>query len=149
MTASVLPNNSVPVCRFHVPACTACPQRRLRLFRRRDHQSYRVFGNGRLVHAGRVEHRDLPKRRVLLIDRVQADAVLRDDFQLRAGRQASIDHLRVDLVVAVEQSVEAVVLLDQLKHLRFIQGSTCANDLESAGREQIVMDARRVLITRR
>ncbi len=117
------------------------------MFRQRDHQPDRLLGDRRLVHAGCEQHRNPAVRRVLHVDRVQSDAVLRDHLQFARRGKARVDHLRVQRVIAIEQPVEAAIF-KQVEHLLLVERATGANDLESAFFEDVVVSAGRVLKTR-
>ena len=111
----------------------------------RDHQAERVLGDGRVVDAGREEDGDLLRRRVLHVDRVEADAVLGDDLAACAASAASITFCG-DEVVAVEQPVEPVVAFDEVEHLLLGERPAGADDLEAAGGEHVVVLAGGVLV---
>ncbi len=142
-TPSVLPYSSMaglafPLARldgFHVK-----PE----AFRHRDHQAKCVLRDGRFVDARREQHRNLLRRRMRHVDRIEPDAILGDHLQPRKG---GVDDFGGDLVVAVEQAVEPAILRDKLEHLRFAERPSSPNDLIARGRQHIVMLAGRVLKT--
>ena len=111
----------------------------------RDHQAEGVLGDGGFVDAGREENRNSFGGGVLDVDGIQADAVLGDDAQ---SRQSRVDDAGGDLVVAVEQPVNAPAGGDKFEHFGFAERPACADDFEAALGKNVVMLAGGVLETR-
>ena len=98
-----------------------------------------MFGDGRVIHAGREEQRDAKLGAGLHVNLVHADAVFAQDFQLRARL---FQNLARDGVVAADVAVH---LADECECIGFVQRAASGDDFPAGLFEQIMMRAGRVL----
>ena len=88
----------------------------------RNHQSDSMFCDRRVIDAGRKQHRQIFLSGVAYVDRIETDAVLGKNLQLWQG---SVNHLRGNVVVAVQEAVERPFVFDQVEGSTPIPGSAC------------------------
>jgi hypothetical protein len=105
----------------------------------REQEEKRVFGHGRVVHAGREEQRDAELGARLHVNLVHADAVLGKHLQFRPRffEDATRDH-----IVAADVAIN---ISDQRERVSFVEWTAGEDHLPAGIGEKLVMLARRVL----